>query len=153
MCQLRPSSAAAPPPTDRQRGWSQVSWALSTPQAPTLTLCSRPASSASILSFILSFRETVERSIQPSEKPGVGEGATSLLPSISKVWGQAPTPASLACTPHGGPGAPAGGGSPSALTHPPTPTSRPHDWHPSFHSHPNGCEDRTDHTCFPFDLI
>lgn len=40
----------------------------------------------------------MERSLQPNEKPGVGEGATSLLPSVSKVWGRAPE--SQAVPPH-----------------------------------------------------
>lgn len=82
------------PSTDHQRGWSQVSLESFHPKGPPLlSLCSRLAPSASILSssFYPSEKaeETLEKSIQPNGKPGVGEGATYLLPSISKVWGRA----------------------------------------------------------------
>lgn len=82
------------PSTDHQRGWSQVSLESFHPTGPPLlSLCSRLAPSASILSssFYPSEKaeETLKKSIQPNGKPGVGEGATYLLPSISKVWGRA----------------------------------------------------------------
>lgn len=87
------SSHVPRPPQTIREGGARLAWTRPTRQAPTLTLCSRLASSASILSssFYPSEKaeETSERSIQPSEKPGVGEGATYLLPSISKVWGRA----------------------------------------------------------------
>lgn len=131
-------------------GGARSAWNLPIPQPPLplRALCSRLAPSASIFSssFYPSEKteETLKKSIQLNGKPGVGEGATFLLPSISKVWGRPREMARksqvVARPTHlvnlhttvthstGGPAAPAGGGFPpsvsaSALTHtfPPQP--------------------------------
>lgn len=140
------------------------------PPPPLRALCSRPAPSASIFSSFYpseKTEETLEKSIQLNGKPGVGEGATFLLPSISKVWGR---PREMApksqVVPHpthllnlhttithstGGTGAPARRrlSAICANTRLPTPTPRPHDWHPllPLPLTPMAVNDRTGHTC------
>lgn len=140
---LRWSSSYVPPTPEATRdGGARSAWNLPIPQPPLplRALRSRLAPSASIFSssFYPSEKteETLKKSIQLNGKPGVGEGAIFLLPSISKVWGRpremarksqvAPRPTHLVnlhtTVTHsaGGPAAPAGGGFPpsaSALTH------------------------------------
>lgn len=152
---LRWSSPDVPPPPGAIReGGARLAWNLSTLPVPhCCPPAPRPAPPAFILSSSLcpseEAEETLERSIQPSGKPGVGEGATSLFSSISKVWRRCPTPrltvlhaitytaleelglhqeeSSSHHLPH---------------THPPTPTSSPPGLapHPPVPSHPYGCE-------------
>lgn len=115
---------------------------------PWLSPCSWAGRAAPILSSFYpseKAEETLERSIQSNGKPGVGEGATSLFPSASKVWARAqrngapepsgaPPPHPLMISPHpttthstGGTGAPSRRRFATTCpnSHPPTPTSRP----------------------------
>lgn len=116
------------------RGWSRVSLAAVHPSRPSpLSLCPRLAPPAFILSSSLypseKAEETLERSIQPRGKPGVGEGASYIsLPINIQSVGEVPTHPPHCSTHHpyhspGGTWAPQGGGvfPPSALTHSPHP--------------------------------
>lgn len=84
------SSHVPPPPWASREGGARLAWILSTPPVPH---CRPSATKLAPPAFILSSslhpsekaEETLERSIQPTGKPGAGEGATSLFPSISKV--------------------------------------------------------------------
>lgn len=95
------------------------------PSPPARPPRCRSAPSASILAFVSSLRETAaETRVQPAREPGVGEGATSLLPSVSfpkrgrghREPSGAPPPTRLHPTSHTARG---DRGSPSAPTRPP----------------------------------